>query len=196
MPFAYPVSLDVTGRRCVVVGGGPLAAERAGVLADAGAETVEVPAGGYHAGLLDGAFLAVVSGEDGTDPAALFADAEQRGVLVNSMDDVANCHFAFPAVVRRGELTVTISTGGRAPALAGRLRRHLAETLPESLATLVEVLAGAREAALPRQVPFAEWAAQWRAALADLDELLALCEQGRTDEVRDRVLGALSREAS
>lgn len=196
MPFAYPVSLDVTGRRCVVVGGGPQAAERAAVLAGAGAEVVAVPSDGYHAGVLDGAFLVVVSGEDRTDRAAVFADAQARGVLCNSMDDVDHCHFAFPAVVQRGDIKVTISTGGRAPALASSLRRRLEELLPASLSDLVDVLAESRAAALPRQVPFSEWARQWRTALADVDELIALCEAGRLDEVRDRVLGALTREAS
>ncbi|MFN2557388.1 MAG: bifunctional precorrin-2 dehydrogenase/sirohydrochlorin ferrochelatase [Nitriliruptorales bacterium] len=196
MTFSFPISLDVSGRRCVVIGGGPQAVDRAADLAAAGAEVVVVPANGYRAELLDGALLAVVTGEDGTDPAAVFSDAEARGVLVNTMDDVAHCHFAFPAIVRRGDLRVAISTAGKAPALARQLRIRLEQELPAALATLVEVLSEAREAALPRSVSFQEWTDRWRQALADLDSLLAQCEDGRGREVRDRILQTVTQEAS
>ncbi|MDQ4130903.1 MAG: bifunctional precorrin-2 dehydrogenase/sirohydrochlorin ferrochelatase [Actinomycetota bacterium] len=196
LTFSFPISLDVTGRRCVVIGGGPQAVERAATLRDAGADVLLVPADGYRHDLLDGALLAIVTSEDDTDPAAVFADAEARWVLVNTLDDVAHCHFAFPAVVRRGDLRVAISTAGKAPALARQLRIRLEQELPAALATLVEVLSEAREAALPRCVSFAEWTDRWRQALADLDSLLAQCEDGRGGEVRDRILQTVTREAS
>lgn len=190
--FAFPVTLDVTGRRCVVVGGGRIAAEKAAALVDAGAEIVEVPANGYHPELLDGAFVAISTGEDGTDPTALHADAEARGVLVNVMDDVDRCHFAFPSIVRRGELRVAISTGGTAPALARRLRLHLDQALPETLGGLVELVGEARERTLPRTVEFGEWAARWREAVDDLDALLRLVEQGRVEEARERIVATVT----
>jgi siroheme synthase-like protein len=186
--FSFPVTLDVTGRRCVVAGGGPLAGEKAEALRDAGADVVEVPAGGFDLDLLDGAFLLVVSREDDVDAAAVFAEAERRGVLVNTLDDVAHCHFAFPAVVRRGALKVAISTSGRAPALARQVRLDLEERLPASLGVLLEAYAAAREAALPRTVPFDLWARGWQTALADLDALLALCDDGRAEAARDHIL--------
>ena len=190
--FAFPVSLDVAGRRCVVAGGGPLAREKAQALRDAAADVVEVAAGAFRADLLEDAFLLIVSGEDDTDAAATFAAAERRGVLVNSLDDVPHCHFAFPSIVRRGDLKVAISTGGRAPALARRLRLELEQQLPDALGALIDAYAQAREAALPRTVPFERWAAGWQTALADLDELLALCEEGRVEEARDRIHGTVT----
>lgn len=196
MTFSFPISLNVSGRRCVVIGGGPLAAGRAATLTEAGADVLEVPANAYRAELLDGAFVAVVTGEDTTDPAAVFADGDVRGVLVNSMDDIAHCHFAFPAIVQRGDLRVAISTAGKAPALARQLRIRLEEELPPALATLVEVLSEARAAALPRCISFADWAARWRQALADLDTLLAQCEDGQATEVRDRIFQTVTQEAS
>ena len=189
--FAFPVSLDVTGRRCVVAGGGPLAAEKADALRDAGANVVELPSGGFAADELDGAFLLIISGEDDTDSAAAFAEAERRGVLVNALDDIPHCHFAFPSLIRRGELKLAISSSGRAPALSRRLRIDLEEHLPEALGTLVEVCAEARRDALPRRVSFEVWAGAWREALADLDDLLARCERGQADEVRERILSVV-----
>ncbi|MGH3441810.1 MAG: precorrin-2 dehydrogenase/sirohydrochlorin ferrochelatase family protein, partial [Nitriliruptorales bacterium] len=190
------MSLDVEARRCVVVGGGDLAAEKAAALADAGAAVVSVPAEGYRSEVLDGAFLAISTGEDATDPATFFADAEARGVLVNVMDDIPHCHFAFPAIVRRGDLKVAISTAGRAPALARRLRIRFDEELPEALGELVDAMGEAREAALPRTVSFSEWAARWRGVVDDLDALVGLVEDGRAAEVRDRVLAAVAGDAS
>ncbi len=196
MTFSFPISLDVSGRRCVVIGGGPQAAERAAALVEAGADVLEVTANGYRGELLDGALVAIVTGEDETDPATVFTDGEARGVLVNTMDDVAHCHFAFPAIVQRGDLRIAISTAGKAPALARQLRIQLEEELPPALATLVDVLSEAREAALPRSIAFADWTARWRRVLADLDILLAQCEDGRAGEVRDRILQVVTKEAS
>lgn len=196
MPFAFPVSLDVTGRRCVVIGGGPVAAEKAEVLREAGAETVAVPAGGYRDDLLQGAFLAIVTGEDDTDADAAFAIAERHGVLINVMDDIPRCHFAFPSIIRRGDLRLAISTGGRAPALSRRLRLHLEEQLPEALGDLIDAVAEARELTLPRTIAWGEWVSRWREAVADLDGLLALAEVGRADEARDAVVATVTRRAS
>jgi siroheme synthase-like protein len=182
--FQLPVTLDVTGRRCVIAGGGPLAAEKAAVFRAAGADVVEVAAGAFSADVLDGAFVLVVSGEDDLDTATVFAEAERRGILTNALDDVPHCHFAFPSLVERGPVKVAISTGGQAPALARRLRLDLEGRLHPSLGALVDAYAEAREDALPRQVPFTHWAAAWHAALDDLDGLLALCEAGRRDDAR------------
>ncbi len=196
MSFAFPVSLNVAGRRCVVVGGGSLADDKARSLAAAGAVVVAVPADAYQEHMLDGAFLVISTGEDDTDPAALAAAARARGALVNVMDDILHCDFAFPAIVRRGDVQVAISTGGGAPALAGALRRRLDATLPSGLGVLADAMRRAREAALPRQVPFAEWAARWRAVVDDLDDLLALADDGHTDAIQERILAAVRGETA
>ena len=190
--FSFPVSLDVAGRRCVVAGGGALAREKADALRDAGAEVVEARAGGFTTDLLEGTFLLIVSGEDELDAAATFAEAERRGVLINTLDDVPHCHFAFPSIVQRGALKLAISTGGAAPALARRVRLDLQDRLHPQLGDLVEAYASAREEALPRQVPFEVWARGWQAALDDVDALLELCEQGRRDEARERILATVT----
>jgi precorrin-2 dehydrogenase / sirohydrochlorin ferrochelatase len=185
--FAFPVSLDVDGRRCVVAGAGPMAREKADALRAAGAEVVEVAAGGFDASLLDGAFLLIVSGEDDTDSAAAFAAAEARGVLVNVLDDIPHCHFAFPSIVERGSLKLAISTAGKAPALSRRIRLALEDDLPESLGPLVDAYAAAREALLPRTVGFDVWAGAWRDALEDLDGLLERCAAGEQDQVSETI---------
>ena len=185
--FTFPISLDVTDRRCVVAGGGPLAREKADALGEAGADVVEVPAGEFSPELLDDTFLLIISNEDDTDAAAAFAEAEARGVLTNSLDDLPHCHFAFPSLVRRGDLKLAISSNGRAPALSRQVRLGLEDNLPQGLGGLLEAYATARERLLPRQVPFEVWAAAWQGALANIDELLALVDAGRVADAADQI---------
>lgn len=185
--FTFPISLDVTGRRCVVVGAGPLAREKAAALADAGAEVVDVPAGAFTPSVLDDAFLLIISNEDDTDAAQAFAEAEARGVLTNSLDDLPHCHFAFPSLVRRGDLKLAISSNGRAPALSRQVRLQLEEQLPPGLGGLLEAYATARERLLPRQVPFEVWSAAWQGALANIDHLLELVDAGHVDAAASQI---------
>jgi siroheme synthase-like protein len=208
--FSLSVTLDVTGRRAVVVGGGPEAVDRVAALLHGGAEVVVVSPDpdpvlvrhgtdghvtlrrrGYREGDLAGAFLAYVTREDPTPVETAWEEATRERVLLSTLDDVPRCHFATPAVFRRGDLAVTFATMGRAPALAKRLRRHLEATFGPELGELVDVLDQAKQACLPRQVPFAEWAARWELALEDLDGLLAALRAGEHDQVRDQVEQAL-----
>lgn len=211
MAFDYPVTLDLEGRPCVLAGGGPLATERLSGLLRSRADVVVVtpdPTAGLAAQCeafdvpllrrllvpddLEGATLAIVTREDDADVPRLYAAARTHGVLFAALDDVAHCDFGAMSQIRRGSLTVTISSGGRAPALAKRLRQHLEETLTVELAELVEVVDEVKAAHGPRTVPFAEWAGRWEVAMADLEGLLGLLRDGRRDEVRDRILAAVS----
>lgn len=207
MRFGYPVSLDVVGRRCVVVGGGPLAAQKADGLLWAGAEVVVItavpspPVHQHHAagrielivrcfraGDLAGAFLAIATGEDPVGNTEVAAEAQRERVLFNALDDVAHCDFAAVAVVRRGELRLAVSTGGKAPALARRVREQLDVRFGEEWGQLVEVLDGVRRACLPRTLTFGEWQHRWATALRDPQRLAERLAAGERQSVRDGVL--------
>lgn len=209
--FRYPVSLELAERRCVVVGGGIVAEDKVRSLLDAGAVVVvvaeactaglEALAGdgalsivgrNYVEGDLEGAFLTIAATDDPAVNAAVYEEGERGRVLVNSVDDVEHCHFAVPSVVRRGELTLTVATGGRAPALAKKLRRTLTEQFGPEYAEVVELIGQVRRQAqgVRRQVDFDTWAARWEQALDE--EVVELVRNGRSEEARDRLLGALS----
>jgi len=212
MPFRYPVALELSGRRCVVTGGGGEAERKARALLEAEADVTVIAAAitdglgdlvrrgelthvarAYRRGDLAGAFLVIAADADRAARAAVFAEAEAERVLCNAVDDVEHCHFAVPSVVRRGELLVAISTGGRAPALARRLRRRLGAELGWEWEALVDVLGQVRAETLPhRPVDFAVWADRWRRLLDREDELLELLAEGRVDEVRARAYDALN----
>src|SRR5688572_11920690 len=212
MPFRYPVALELSGRRCVVTGGGREAEAKARALMEADADVVliaprvsdgvgELVRRGalthiprrYRRGDLAGAFLVIAADSDRAVRADVFAEAEAERVLCNAVDDVEHCHFAVPSIVRRGELLLAISTGGRAPALAKRLRRRLSAQFGWQWEALIDVLGDVRAEMLPtRTVDFATWAGRWNDVLDREEELLALLEEGRIDEVRERVYDALN----
>ena len=161
MAFAYPVSLEVAGRRCVVFGRGPVAAEAGARGVGRRRRAVTVSPCPHEDGDLAGAFLAVAATGDAADTARIFAEAEREGVLLNAVDDPAHCHFAVPAVLRRGDLVVTVSTGGRAPGYAGRLRDELALTVGPEHGTLVDLIGAVRaelRAQRPAGADFRGWA--------------------------------------
>ena len=192
MAFGYPVSLDVTGRRCVVIGQGPLAEEKAGGLLEAGAGVTVIAPSAYRRGDLAGAFLAIAATGDPALNRAIFAEAEAERVLCNAVDDVEHCHFAAPSTLRRGDLVVAISTGGRSPALAKRLRAELAEQMGPELGVLTDLLGELRAELAPirQQVDFATWAGRWEEALGH--DLAALVRAGRVDDLREIVRQAVA----
>jgi precorrin-2 dehydrogenase/sirohydrochlorin ferrochelatase len=153
-----PLMVDVRRRLCVVVGGGPVGRRKADSLLQAGADVrlvclEERPASAavrldwiterYHPRHLDGAFLAVASARADVNRRVV-ADAKERGVLVNAADAPAECDCFLPAVLRRGDLVVAVSTGGAAPVLARQLRQRLAEQVDEAFDDWVELLREAR----------------------------------------------------
>jgi siroheme synthase-like protein len=208
--FAYPVSLDLAGRRAVVVGDDAVAHGKPGALLDAGALVTVIAEGppgqlsrlerdgratvrrrGFAPADLDGAFLCVAGTPERAVREAVSAAARARGVLLNVMDDPDHCDFAAPAVVRRGELVIAVSTGGRSPALASRLRRLLEERFGPEWAELVELLGEVREQTLPLLPDLGERSRRWRRAL-ELDELAAMVRDGRGEEARERLLVRLT----
>ena len=216
MPFRYPVALELAGRRCVVTGGGREAEGKARALLEAGADVVVIASRvsdglrdlmrrgeithvprPYQRGDLSGAFLVIAADTDRSVRAQVFAEAEAERVLCNAVDDVDHCHFAIPSLVRRGELLLAISTGGRAPALAKRLRRRLTEQFGWQWAALVDVLGDVRAETLrTRTVDFSTWAARWQCLLDQEDELLGLLDEGRIEEVRSRAYKALKADTT
>ena len=158
----YPVSLDVAGRACLVVGAGRVAARKARTLLDCGAlVTVIAPSFGPEmealAGELDAVerrayaggdaarFRLVVTATGRPDiDGAVHDDAEAAGVWVNSADDRAHSSFILPAVYRDGPVTVAVSTGGLSPALSSWLRDRLATECGDGIGVLAQLIGEAR----------------------------------------------------
>jgi precorrin-2 dehydrogenase/sirohydrochlorin ferrochelatase len=161
-PF-YIACLRLSGRRCVVVGGGEVGLEKVeGLLAcdgdvtlvapDAVPELVALAGEGsirwerreYRAEDLEGALIAIAATNDTDINISVFDDAERRAMLVNVVDVPPLCNFILPAIVRTGPLAVAISTAGASPALAKRMKREIGELFGEPYATLAILLNDAR----------------------------------------------------
>jgi precorrin-2 dehydrogenase/sirohydrochlorin ferrochelatase len=190
MPFAYPAFLELSGKRAVVIGAHAVAEGKAAALAATGAKVTSLENGGWSPADLDGAFICVAHSPVSAERDAIARAARDRGVLVNVMDDVPNCDFAAPAVVRRGDLVLAISTGGRSPALARMLREGLEERFGAEWGEVLEVLREVREETLPLLPDLRERSRRWSDAL-DLDEAAALVASARRDELKARLLGRL-----
>ncbi len=166
----YPVFLKLEGLRVVVVGGGEVASHKLGGLIDAGAK-VTVVAPSIVAAIrerdvqlverefrdddLDGARWVVAAATPAVN-AAVAKAAEARGLFVNAVDDPAHASAYLGGVVRRGGVTVAISTAGDAPALAGILREALDAVLPEDLDQWMAVARAARADWKARALPMTE----------------------------------------
>jgi siroheme synthase-like protein len=213
MPFGYPVSLEVAGRRCVVIGSDAVRSGKVEGLIAAGAGDIVVIArepaarldalgaiGGvtvedrrWEPGDLDGAFLVIASADGRGEGAAIAREARARGALVNVMDEVGHCDWAAPSVVRRGELVLAISTGGASPALAKALRRRLGSELGAEWAEVLAILRQVREETNPLLPDLRERAGRWADAL-DLDEAPELVRAGRGEELARTLRARLLRE--
>jgi precorrin-2 dehydrogenase / sirohydrochlorin ferrochelatase len=155
----YMACLDLSGRRCVVVGGGAVGYEKAAGLAACGAAVtvvspelepsfaeleVEWRQGRYRRSDLHGAFLVIAATSDRSVNERVSRDAEARGMLCNVADVPELCNFILPAVHREGSIAVAVSTGGASPALAKRLRSQIAELVGPEHAELAEELRSLR----------------------------------------------------
>jgi siroheme synthase-like protein len=100
----------------------------------------------FEAGDLDGAFLVIAATSAPGVNAAVFREAEKRGILCNAVDDIEHCHFYYGAVVQRGDLQIAISTNGKSPALAQRLRQELEVQFGPEYEAWLQWLGAAREA--------------------------------------------------
>lgn len=204
--FAYPVMLDLSCRPCLVVGGGAVAERKVEGLVEAGARVTVVSPSltlgllrlatdaqlrwrprEYVAGDAEGFVLVMVATDDVSVNAAVAVECRERGVLINCADDPARCDFILPSVLKRGALTVTVSTGGASPTMARLVREELDALLPGDVAALTDVMAEVRRTL--REGGISIDAERWRQALDG--ELRRLAGAGRTAEARTRLLERL-----
>lgn len=159
----FPINVDIKDRPCVVIGGGRVALRKAkGLLSCAGSVTVISPEvvtdlqaladdgsltlkkRGYKTGDLHSAFLVIAATDDEKVQEAVHAEATKSNILLNVADVPKWCNFILPATVRRGDLAVSISTHGRSPALAKRLRKELQLQFGAEYDLVLQLMGGLR----------------------------------------------------
>lgn len=206
----YPIAVELAGRPCVVIGGGSVAERKVeGLLAAGAVVTVVSPAvtdrlaqwaqshrirhlaRTYHAGDLAGAQLAFATTGEAAVNAAVRQEGRVRGVWINAADDPAHCDFILPAVLRRGALTVAVSTGGLSPGLAGVVKAELEAVIDDDYAVLAQIAAAVRSAL--RAQDHHPTAQSWHTALRD-SAFRCLIREGRPEEAQSRLLHLLQAE--
>jgi siroheme synthase-like protein len=207
----YPIFLDIAGKPVVVIGGGNIAHVKVVGLLRAGADvTVVSPelnadmaalsAQGrfrhverdYEPGDLEGYKLAFVATDDRSVNSTVADEGKARKVWVNAVDDPPYCDFIMPGIAQKGDLIIAISTSGRSPAMARKMREEIEAFLTDDWAAMLELAAEVRTE-LREQGKLID-ADIWNRALdADLKNLLA---KGRQAEAKERLLRSLSEPVS
>ncbi len=203
----YPIFLKVGGKKCVVVGGGEIALRKVKMLLDHGAsvevispdlcpelnrlaETGEIAVQRklYQLGDLQGAFIVIATTDDHNINLAVVKEANKTGVLVNVVDDPGNSDFIVPSCLRRGDVTVAISTSGRSPALARKIRSRLEKDLEKEYAALALLVDEVRVEVKSQGIKIS--GDDWQQAL-DLDLMIDLLKKGDSEKARALLLSNL-----
>lgn len=199
----YPLLLRLAGRRCVVVGGGTVAARKVQPLIVGGADilvvapelsaelatlalqgSIYIARRAFEAADLEGATLAFAATDSREVNRSVAEAARARGVLVNVADDPAACDFTVPAQVRRGDVTLAVSTGGRSPAFARFLREQVEGWLTDARCELLELLAELRREL--RSEGTSVESARWQRAITD-ETVAAALAGGDREAARRRL---------
>ena len=207
MTAYYPVFLNLTGKRCLVIGGGRIAEDKVAKLHHAGARvsvispnvTPALQAAAqrgefewlpreYETGDLKGAFLGIAATNKRDVNHRIFQESERLGVLMNVVDEPEQCTFIAPSIVQRGQVTLAISTGGASPALARKLREALTEDPALEWADLAGVLAQARKEV--KKLGLTVDPQRWQCCITP--ELLRLAQSGLEDQALSTLLSSLT----
>jgi len=167
----FPMFMKLAGKQCLVVGAGKVGEPKIGGLIDTGARIhvvaitasdqvrewadagkIELELRAFSPSDLDGKFLAVVATASRSLNELVYREAQQRGVLCNVVDVPELCDFFYPAVVRRGDLQIAISTAGQSPSLAQKLRQQLERQFGEGYTAWVEQLGATRRLVLASEL--------------------------------------------
>jgi siroheme synthase-like protein len=160
----FPAFLKLDGRRIAIIGGGTLAASKIPCLLEAGAHirviapqiNPQLAEWVHHQNIewlpkyfapedLERTFLVIAATSLREVNSAVYQEADRRGILCNAVDDVVNCHFYYGSSVQRGDLQIAVSTNGKSPALAQRLRKEFEQQFGPEYAAWLEWLGAARE---------------------------------------------------
>ncbi|MEE8413832.1 MAG: bifunctional precorrin-2 dehydrogenase/sirohydrochlorin ferrochelatase [Dehalococcoidales bacterium] len=203
----YPVSLNIRGRKCIVVGGGQVALRKVIVLLEHGAnvevispelcpELVSLSEKGeilartraYREGDMKGAFVAIIATDNSEINRKIAGEAREKAVLSNVVDDAEYCDFIAPSYLRRGGISIAISTSGESPALARKIRTRLEKEFGEEYARLSSLIGRIRAEARDQNIKVSSDG--WQEAI-DLDLLLELLRNGQEEEAGTTLLNNL-----
>ena len=211
----YIACLRLSGRRCVVVGGGGVGLEKVeGLLASGGDVVLIAPDAidelaqladegsirwerkSYEPSDLEGTFIVIAATDDTDVNIGIYEDAERLAMLVNVVDVPPLCNFILPAIVRQGSMAIAISTQGASPALAKRMKREIAEQFGEAYAELAVILNEVRGWAKGTLPTYNDRKDFFEEIVNGDPDPIVLVREGRTDELRLLIEAAKERHSA
>lgn len=160
----FPAYLNLTDKKVLLVGGGAIALEKLEklivftqnitVISQAFSEAflqfavlhaLELHQESYHPGDIEGFDVVIVATNSIELHRLIYEESRKSRILVNSVDDIAYCDFIFPSFIKKGDLTISISTGGTSPALARQLRLYLEQLIPDSIESFLQKMKQLRQ---------------------------------------------------
>ncbi|MHB9038548.1 MAG: precorrin-2 dehydrogenase/sirohydrochlorin ferrochelatase family protein [Armatimonadota bacterium] len=201
----YPIVMDLTDRKCLIVGGGQVALRKAQTLREAGAivtvispevneeldtmDGISVLKRAYAQGDACGYALVFAATDDRPLNSAVSHEAAQNGIPVNVVDDPELCTFIVPATVRRGDLMLAVTSSGKSPMLSKKIRKELQKTFGPEYEAFVDLLGELRDEVKDRY----DSAPDREAAFARLvnSGILELLKDGRKEEARELALRSI-----
>lgn len=204
----YPISLNVRGRKCVVIGGGQVALRKVRTLLEHGAnvavispelcaglgqladkDSIHVLNRVYQEGDLTGAFITIAATDDSSVNQQVIGEARRKAVMINVVDDADNSDFIAPSYLQRGDITIAVSTAGRSPALARKIRTVLEKEFTDEYASLAQLVSEVRDELKHQGIQVD--GEGWQQAL-QLDSLIELLRQGETEKARSTLISNLT----
>ncbi|MBM3141445.1 MAG: bifunctional precorrin-2 dehydrogenase/sirohydrochlorin ferrochelatase [Chloroflexi bacterium] len=203
----YPILLNIQGRKCLVVGGGPVALRKVKALLEHGAnveivsptfcpELNQLATDGairaiqrdYKSEDLQHTFIAIAATDDAKTNERVAAEARRQGVLMNVADDPKNSDFIVPSYLKRGDVIIAVSTSGRSPALARKIRSELENDFKAEYEQLAVVADEVRSKLKQQGITVSSDA--WQEVLS-LNSLMELLRQGKNQEAKEIMLTRL-----
>jgi len=200
----YPVFLDIDGKKCIVVGGGTIALRKVEVLLDCGAEvgvvspklhpklvklakagTINVINREYREGDLKDAFIVIAATDVKQVNQKVAKEAKRKGILINVIDSTEGSDFIFPSFLRRGDLTIAVSTAGSSPALARKIKTRIEEIFGEEYSLLLSLVKEVRT--ILRRQGVVVNSDVWQETL-DLDLLIELLKADQWEKAKSLLL--------
>lgn len=203
----FPVFLNIRGKKCVVVGGGQVALRKVKALLDAGAdvsvispdlcpelikladtEEISVEKRLFQSGDLERSLITVAATDDNGINLEVAKEARGKGILVNVVDDSGNSDFIVPSYLRRGDIAIAVSTAGRSPALARKIRSRLEDVFGDEYAALALLIDEVRMEIRSQGIKVK--GDDWQKAI-DLDLLIDLLKKNEIEQARNLLLSNL-----
>ena len=203
----YPVTLNIQGKKCLVVGGGEVALRKARMLLEHGANVVSISPAfcreinalakdgairtiqrEYDVSDLDDAFLVIAATDNAGVNSKVAVEARKKGILINVVDKSDISDFIVPSFFIHGDIIVAVSTSGKSPALARKIRSEIETELKAEYAQLAVIASDVRSELKKKGVTVS--AADWREAL-DLNSLIELIKRGRNKQAREIMFAKL-----